>query len=110
MKSLRLGLLVLCAVLLSPAVFAGSFTPFSGKLSFIATDWLGAGFIFGITGVPGPCAFGQFSMNASAPGYKDQVAVLLLAWSTGQTVTVVQDSTDSCPNSRANIIAVQIGP
>jgi hypothetical protein len=110
MKSLRLGLMALCAILLSAAVFAGGYTSFSGKLSFIATDWDGIGFYFGITGVPGPCPFGQFSMAANSPDYKDQVAAIMLAWSAGQTVTVVQDSTDSCLNNRANIVGVQIGP
>lgn len=110
MKVLCPGLLILCAILLSPAALAGSYTSYSGKLSFIATDWDGAGFYFGITGVPGPCPFGQFSMSASAPGYKDQVAALMLAWSLGQTVTVTEDSTDSCANNRANIVGVQVGP
>jgi hypothetical protein len=110
MKTLRLGLPVLGVIFLSPAVLAGSYTSLTGKLSFIATDWLGAGFYFGINGVPGPCPFGQFSMNASAPGYKDQVAALMLAWSLGQTVTVTEDSTDSCPNNRANIIGIQLTP
>jgi hypothetical protein len=110
MKSLRNGLLMLCAILLPPAVLAGSYSNFVGKLSVIATDWDGTGFYFGITGVPGPCPSGQFSMAASAPGYKDQVAALMLAWSLGQTVTVFQDSTDSCINNRANIVGVQITP
>jgi hypothetical protein len=110
MKSLHLGLMVFFAILLSPAVLAGSYTSFSGKLSFIATDWNGIGFYFGIDGVSGPCPFAQFSMSASAPGYKDQVAAIMLAWSAGQTVTVTQDSTDSCINNRANIVGVQITP
>jgi hypothetical protein len=110
MRSLRLGLLALGAILLSPVVLAGSYTSVSGQLSFIATDWNGIGFYFGINGIPGPCPFGQFSMNASAPGYKDQVAALMLAWSMGQTVTVTEDSTDSCANNRANIVGVTINP
>ena len=101
---------MLCAILLSTTVFADSYTSFTGKLSFIATDWNGAGFYFGISGVTGPCPFGQFAMAASAPGYKDQVAALMLAWSLGQTVTVTEDSTDSCPNNRANIVGVLINP
>jgi hypothetical protein len=110
MKSSRHGLLVLCALLTSPVVFAGSYTSYSGKLSMIAADFSGAGFYFARTGVPGPCPFGQFSMAASAPGYKDQVATLMLAWSLGQTVTVSEDSTDSCINNRANIVGIQVTP
>lgn len=110
MKTLRLRLLMLCAILPSAIVSAGSYTSFSGKLSFIAADFMGAGYYFGITGVPGPCPFGQFSMAASAPGYSDQVATLMLAWSLGQTVTVSEDSTDSCINNRANIVGIQITP
>jgi hypothetical protein len=110
MKSLRLELFALGAILLSPAVLAGSYTSFTGQLSFIATDWNGTGFYFGLSGIPGPCPFGQFSMAASANGYKDQVAAIMLAWSMGQTVTVTEDSTDSCANNRTNIVGVMINP
>jgi hypothetical protein len=110
MKTLRLRLLMLCAILPSAIVSAGSYTSFSGKLSFIAADFNGAGYYFGIVGIPGPCPFGQFSMAASAPGYSDQVATLMVAWSLGQTVTVSEDSTDSCINNRANIVGIQVTP
>lgn len=110
MKTLRLRLLMLCAILPSAIVSAGSYTSFTGTLSFIGTDFNGAGYIFGINGVTGPCPFGQFSMAASAPGYKDQVATLMLAWGLGQAVTVSEDSTDSCINNRANIVGVQLNP
>jgi hypothetical protein len=108
MKTIRLRLLMLCAILPSAIALAGSYTSFTGTLSFIGTDFNGAGCIFGINGVTGPCPFGQFSMAATAPGYKDQVATLMLAWSSGQTVSVTEDSTDSCINNRANIVGVQI--
>jgi hypothetical protein len=101
MKNCIAAFAVLLA-LASPTTFAVE-TSYTGTLSFVATDWNGAGFIFALTGVPGPCASGQFSIGASAPGYKDQVAVLLVLWAQGQQVTVVADGT--CGNAnRANII------
>jgi hypothetical protein len=57
MKRLRLRLLMLCAILPSAIVWAGSYTSYSGKLSFIAADFSGAGYCFGISGVPGACPF-----------------------------------------------------
>jgi hypothetical protein len=105
MKVLTVALLMLVSVC-APAAFA--YTGYSGTLSFIGTDWNGAGYIFGLGGVAGQCSFGQFSLSANAPGYKDQVATLMLAWTMGESVAIVTDATDSCPNNRANIISVQI--
>lgn len=79
-------------------------TAYTGYLSFIGTDWNGSGYIFALSTTGGPCADGQFSMSATAAGYKDQVATLMLLWSLGQQATVIADGT--CGNGRANIIGV----
>lgn len=91
---------VLAAAASQPSFAVAGYT---GYLSFIGTDWDGAGYIFALSNTSGPCG-GQFSMNAGAAGYKDQVATLMLLWSLGQQASVVTDGT--CPNGRANVIGV----
>jgi hypothetical protein len=61
-----------------------------------------------MNGVSNLCGNNQFSLNAGAAGYKDQVATLMVAWTLQQQVSVVTDASNSCPNSRANIISVVI--
>lgn len=107
MKRLKIVLATL-VLFIPPGASAAANTQFTGALNFIGTDFNGAGYIFAINGATSQCASGQFSINSSAPGYKDQVATLMLAWSLGQSVTVTDDNSDSCPNNRANIIGVQI--
>ena len=104
MKFLRVALALLVAVN-SQNVFAGN-TTYGGSLAFIGTDWNGAGYIFSYLNSPSQCASGQFSISASAPGYKDQVAVIMRAWILCEGILVTEDSTDSCPNGRANVISV----
>jgi hypothetical protein len=60
MKTTRLRLLMLCAVLPSAIVSAGSYTNFSGKHSFIAADFSGAGYYFGKPAFPDPVHLGSF--------------------------------------------------
>lgn len=106
MKFLRAALVLLVAVN-SQNVFAGNTTYSGSLLAFIGTDWNGAGYIFAFNhGPASQCASGQFSISASAPGYKDQVAALMRAWILCEPIIVTEDSTDSCPNGRANVIAV----
>ena len=100
--------LAIALLLLGSATPVFAYTGYTGPISFLGTDWAGAGYIFALGGTTNPCPDNQFSMNAGAPGYKDQIATLMLAWALGEPVAVVTDPTDSCPNGRANIISVQI--
>ena len=102
---------MLCSLLFVVGAYASpafAYTTYSGTLAWIGTDWSGAGYLLAINGVTNQCGNNQFSLNAGAAGYKDQVATLALAWGLQEPVSVVTDASNSCPNSRANIISVQI--
>jgi len=104
MKGLISAAAILAGLLFSQSLFALTYP--SGTLNYIGTDFSGTGYIFQIAQSPSLCSSGQFSMTATAPGYKDQVATLMLAYAMGSTVTVVADGT--CSNNRANVISVEI--
>lgn len=81
---------------------------YTGSLKSLGTDWYGVGYVFSMNAVTSLCSTGEFFLSSSAPGYKEQVATLLVAWGQGQNVTVTTDASNSCPNNRANIVGVLV--